>query len=108
MSESNARDGWLWVSAGVLAALVVVQGAGLLDRPAIAEMSTHKSGYAMMTTDGGAEEVLVVLDDRNESLLVYEVENRTRLVLQDREALPDLFARARVAAGYPERTATTP
>lgn len=97
------RSGWLWVSAGVLAALTVVQGAGLLDRPAYAEMSSQKSSYAMMTTDGGSDEILVVLDDRNETLMVYRVENRQRVDLLDREALPEVFARARQQAGYPVR-----
>ena len=42
--RENGRGGWLWISAGVLAALVVVQGAGLLDRPALAEMVSERSG----------------------------------------------------------------
>lgn len=106
--HSRGREGWLWVSSGVLAALIVVQGAGLLDRPARAEMTTNKSGYAMMTTNGGDQEILVVIDDRNEALMVYQVENRDRLILQDRENLPELFLRARVQAGYPARTPPDP
>ena len=102
-SGHGARGGWLWVSAGVLAALVVVQGAGLLDRAASAEMVSNKSGYAIMTTDGGSEEIAVVIDERNETLLVYSIENRRRVVLQDRQSLPEMFTRARQQAGHPAR-----
>jgi hypothetical protein len=97
------QPGWLWVSAGVLTALVLVQGAGLLDREAKAEMVADKGGYVVMTTDGGSEEVLLVLDERNEALLIYEVENRQRIGLKARQALPELFVRARAQAGFPAR-----
>lgn len=97
------HGGWLWVSAGVLAALTIVQGAGLLDRPAYAEMTSRAGSYVAMTTDGGSDEILVVIDDRNEYLLVYRNENRQRLSLAAREALPDLFTRARARSGLPAR-----
>lgn len=102
-AQSTGREGWLWVSAGVLAALTIVQGAGLIDRPAYAEMTASASGYRLMTTDGGSDELLVVIDDRNETLLVYRQENRQRISLVDRESLPDLFRRARAKAGLPPR-----
>ncbi|MFK7882661.1 MAG: hypothetical protein AB8F26_00570 [Phycisphaerales bacterium] len=100
---ATGREGWLWVSAGVLAALVIVQGAGLLDRPAYAEMTASTSAYRMMTTDGGSDEILVIIDDRNETLLVYHQQNRQRISLIDRESLPELFVRARTKAGFPPR-----
>ncbi len=103
-AAAPAREsGWLWISAGVLAAFTLVQGAGLLDRTATAEMVTQKSGYTMMTTSGGSSDVILVLDDRNEALMVYSVENRRQVVLQDRQALPELFQRARQQAGLPPR-----
>lgn len=97
-ARANTRGGWLWVSAGVLAALIVVQGAGMLDSPAKAEMSVTSGAYSMMTTDGGNEEILVVVDSRQESLMVYKVFNRERLQLLDREDLGVLFTRARTRA----------
>lgn len=103
---ATAREGrghWLWVSAGVLAALVVVQGAGLLDRPALAEMTASGGGYTIMTTDGGSNEVGLVIDERNETLLVYSVKNRREVRLENRQSLPELFTRARFQAGYPAR-----
>jgi hypothetical protein len=103
-AAAPAREsGWLWISAGVLAAFTLVQGAGLLDRTATAEMVTQKAGYTMMTTSGGSSDVIVVLDDRNEVLMVYSVENRRQVVLQDRQPLPELFQRARQQAGLPPR-----
>lgn len=97
------QGGWLWVSAGVLAALTVVQGSQLLDRPAFAEMVARTGDYAILTTDGGSDEIVVVVDDRNEMLLVYRNENRQRLSLAEREPLPELFVRARARAGMPDR-----
>lgn len=102
-TSARRQGGWLWVSAGVMAALVVVQGAGLLDRPAKAEMVTDKGGYVLMTTNGGSTEIMLMIDERNETLLVYDVENQRRVILQDRQALPDLFNRARMQAGFPAR-----
>lgn len=100
---AHRSGNWLWVSAGVLAALVVVQGAGLLDRTAKAEMVADKGGYVLMTTEGGSDEMMLVIDERNETLMVYKVENQRRVELQDRQVLPDLFNRARAQAGYPAR-----
>jgi len=102
-TQQGAQGGWLWVSAGVLAALTIVQGAGLLDRPAYADMVADTSGYTIMTTDGGTDEILVVIDDRQETLMVYRHQNRERLQLLDRESLPDLFTRARANTGLPPR-----
>lgn len=100
---ATARGGWMWVSAAVLAGLVVVQGARVLDRPAFAEMVSNASDYAVLTTDGGNDEIVVVIDDRNEMLLVYRNENRQRLALAEREPLPELFQRARARIGLPQR-----
>ena len=94
-TRQSQRGGWLWVSAGVLAALVLVQGAGLLDRTAHAEMSVLNSSYSLMTTDGGNDEIVVVIDSRQETLMVYRVFNRQRLELLEREDLGALFTRAR-------------
>lgn len=102
-SRQTGRGQWLWVSAGVMAALVVVQGAGLLDRPALAEMTASGGGYTVMTTDGGSNEVALVIDERNETLLVYSVKNRREVRLENRQSLPELFVRARATAGHPPR-----
>ena len=86
----------LWI-----AALVVAGGALWMNRApvgaplALGEMASGKNGYTMMTTDGGNDEILVVIDSRAEMLMVYRVGARGGLELIEREALPDLFTRAR-------------
>lgn len=95
---STQRGGWLWVSAGVLAALIVVQGAGLLDAPAHAEMAITSGSYTMVTTDGGNDEILAVVDSRQESLMIYRSFSNNRVQLLDRENLATLFERARARA----------
>ncbi len=103
LSPAPRHAGWLWISAGVLAALTLIQGAGFLDRPAMAEMVAEKSGYVVMTTEGGSQQILAVLDERNEMLMIYSVVNRRQIQLQDRQPLPDMFIRARANAGLPAR-----
>jgi hypothetical protein len=92
------QPGWLWVSAGILAALIVVQGGGLFESKAYAEMSTTSGSYSMMTTDGGNDEILVVVDSRQESLMVYRSMNGTTLEMLEKEELSSLFSRARARA----------
>ncbi len=97
-TTNRDRAGWLWVSAGVLAALIVVQGAGMLDTPAQAEMTSASGSYTMMTTDGGNDELLFVVDSGHESLLVYRTDRSQGMQLLEREDLAGLFARARARA----------
>ena len=102
-TQTNTRHtqrsgGWLWVSAGVLAALIIVQGAGLLDSTAKAEMAISSGAYAMITTDGGNDEILVVVDSSQESLMVYRSDRNLGLQLLERENLAALFERARARA----------
>lgn len=97
-TQQRERSGWLWVSAGVLAALIVVQGAGMLDTPAHAEMTSTSGAYTLMTTDGGNDEILVVVDSSQESLMVYKSDRNQGLQLLEREDLTGVFARARARA----------
>ncbi|MBO6740092.1 MAG: hypothetical protein JJ916_09550 [Phycisphaerales bacterium] len=97
-TQHGTRGGWLWVSAGVLAALIVVQGAGLIDSPAQAEMASSSGAYTMITTDGGNDEILVVVDSSQESLMVYRSDRNQGLQLLEREDLAGLFSRARARA----------
>lgn len=97
-TTNRDRAGWLWVSAGVLAALIVVQGAGILDTPAHAEMTSASGSYTMMTTDGGNDELLFVVDSGHESLLVYRTDRSQGMQLLEREDLAGLFTRARARA----------
>ncbi len=98
-SHRQVREpGWLWVSAGVLAAMIIVQGSGVFESPAQAEMATTSGAFSMLTTDGGNDEILVVVDSRQESLMVYRAMNNNALELLEREELSSLFTRARARA----------
>lgn len=90
--------GWLWVCAGVLVGLIMLQGGGFFESQAMAEMATTSGTYSIMTTDGGNDEILVVVDSRQESLMVYRTLNTRELVMLDREELSSLFSRARARA----------
>lgn len=98
-NATSRSGGWLWVSAGVLSALIVVQGAGLMDSPARAEMSSSSGSYTMMTTNSssGTEEQLYVVDSGQETLMVYKTDRQGTHLLE-REDLAALFARARARA----------
>jgi hypothetical protein len=97
-TKRQDRGGWLWVSAGVLAGLIVVQGSGVMDSPAQAEMTSTSGAYTVMTTDGGNEELLFVVDSAQEALLVYKADRNQGTQLLDREDLAGLFSRARARA----------
>jgi len=91
--ESGISAAALWASAFVILALVIVQA----DRSGVAlgEMTTSSGGYTVLTTDGGSDEPLMVIDQRRELLLIYQVENQTRVLLRQRVELPQLFTDAR-------------
>ncbi|MEM8756303.1 MAG: hypothetical protein AAGF47_00795 [Planctomycetota bacterium] len=95
----------LWVSAFALAAVVIVQiggrlGAGSPEPTVLADMVAHVGELSAMTTASSEdEELLYVLDNRNEQLLIYEIGQQRTLDLMDRQDLPSLFASARGLAG---------
>ena len=94
-SRSTSQPGWLWVSAGVLIALILLQGGSFFDSKAYGEMATTSGSYSILTTDGGNDEILVVVDSRHESLMVYRTVSGNQLKMVEREELSSLFLRAR-------------
>ncbi|HYF14392.1 MAG TPA: hypothetical protein VD971_04885 [Phycisphaerales bacterium] len=100
----------LSVSALVLAALVGVRE--LSGRPAHAPLDVpaafgglvaQTGGLVVLTTDNGSsEDLLLVLDSRNEELFIYRTEQRSGMNLLQRYSLPQLFLDARaLQAGTP-------
>jgi len=93
----------LWSSAFVLAALVIVQAGRLPGNPAYAEMGVESGGYTLVTIDAGRgedcdpEELLFVIDSRDEMLLVYEIEDarQRQVILRGGGSLRNLFQNAR-------------
>lgn len=100
-SAGIGSSGWLTVVLCVLVVFVMSKVVGVMDTPAMAEMTISDSGYTMMTTNGGADEILVLVDSREESILVYRVAqgaDSAGLELLERESLSGLFTRARAQA----------
>ena len=97
-SQNHDAGRWspLWIAALIVAGGVLWMNRAPVGAPhALGEMASGKNGYTMMTTDGGNDEILVVIDSRAEMLMVYRVGTRGGLELIEREALSDLFSRAR-------------
>ncbi len=103
-TSRHTRIDPLAVSAAALALVAAVQigvklGAGSPEPSALAEMASGVGEYKIMTTaSNDNEELLFVLDNRNEQLMVYGVNQNTGLELQARETLGQVFADARAAS----------
>ena len=69
------------------------------EQQALAEMVASVGDYSIMTTNGGNEELLFVLDNRNEQLLVYKVDQQKALLMLAREELDNVFSSARSKLG---------
>ena len=91
----------LWTSAGLLGALVMVQtliGAGqpIGGSSASGGMVSQAGQHTMLTTESGAEDLLIVLDGRNEELFVYRTDSRRgEMQLYQRMGLAAVFNDAR-------------
>lgn len=87
----------LSITAIALLALIVLQTVGLPVPSAQAGLVSKTGGYTILTMDSGsgASEIALVIDDRNEDLLVYSVDRNRAVELMTRESLPELFSAAR-------------
>ena len=103
MAQSTRLYPSLWASTFVIAALIIVQAGRLPGNPAHADMTDRSGSYTIMTADSGRGkdedpyEVLYVIDNREQVLLVYEIEDvATRQIqLRDGGSLDQLFRIAR-------------
>lgn len=101
-TNANPRrsDTGLWLAAAVLAVLAMwLGGRSLAPQPSWADVAAQSGDYAALTVDSGVDDLLVVLDQRTESLMVYHVKNQTSLEFRGREDVRDLFTQARRSAG---------
>jgi len=85
----------LWASAFVILALIIVEAGRQGGSIAYADMVSQAGEYTVMTTEGGTDEPLFVIDERREVLLVYQIEQQRRVELRVIEDLPKLFRDAR-------------
>lgn len=93
----------LWASAFILAALVIIQAGRMPGNQAHAEMATGNETYTLLTADAGTggdqrpDELLFVIDSRDQMLLVYRIEDAShkRVSLIAGGSLQGLFSTAR-------------
>ncbi|HPO92861.1 MAG TPA: hypothetical protein PL072_05245 [Phycisphaerales bacterium] len=116
---------WLWASAFVLAALLLMQinsltsaggrpdlgqragasAAGFTFDPTFASAAlagdvARVGDQTMLTFNAGDDDVLAVVDSRAEQMLVYRIRNRTSFELLGVYSLPELFVTGqRVGSG---------
>ncbi|RMH14232.1 MAG: hypothetical protein D6695_01830 [Planctomycetota bacterium] len=95
-TSKNAARLTLSITAAVLFALIMLQTLGMPAKTAQAGLVSKTGGYTMLTVNGGRpDELLFVIDDRNENLFVYSIEGGRIIELQARESLPEMFTAAR-------------
>lgn len=93
------------IGAGLLVGVLL--GAlgvmALRPSPASATLSTTDLGTSgditALTTDGGSDDVLLLIDQRAEQLMVYHVRAQNDLQFVQRYALRELFTNARLQFG---------
>ncbi|MCA9277622.1 MAG: hypothetical protein H6815_02400 [Phycisphaeraceae bacterium] len=51
--------------------------------------------FTILASDGGNEDVVLVLDNRNEELLAYKIRNQNQIELLQRASLAELFERGK-------------
>ena len=73
----------LWSAAFVLGAFILTQAGHLAGNTANAEMAIDGSEYSLVTTKGGNEELLYVLDKRTGRIFVYEARQNGGMDLLD-------------------------
>jgi len=98
----DAGSAALWASAFVIAALIIVRlgGAPPAGPEARAGLVADAAGLTVLTAfNGDSEDIILVLDSRNERLNVYTVRNRQSIELEAAYDLVELFTQARAAAG---------
>ncbi len=93
------------IGAGLLVGVLIGISGMLAFRPAPANatlnmMDVGTSGdITALTTDGGSDDVLMLIDQRAEQLLVYHVRAQNDLQFVQRYALRELFTNGRLQFG---------
>lgn len=94
----------LWMVAGIMLGIALFRGdessaqdiiRGMANR-AHAGMVSHSGSYAVMTSEAGNEDLVVVLDQRTESVLIYRGDVQRGIELQQRLNLPRTFEDSRL------------
>lgn len=99
----NPAAAVLWASAFVIGAMVIVQAGRLPGHAVHADMTADRGSYTLMTASAGRgpeaapNEMLFVIDSREQMLLVYEIEDyrKRQITLREGYNLDEQFLRAR-------------
>lgn len=94
-ADARRSEGPLIACALLLAVLLGLVASPLVNQPARAEMVVDSGHLVTMTAHGGNEDLLLVLDNRAETLSIYKVGQNSTLEMVQREDLPELFSSAR-------------
>ena len=91
----------LWTSAFLIMAMILTQAARLgAGSPALAGNVATSGDLTVLTADAGdAEDILMVLDRRTETLLIYGARDRRSIELHETHDLSRVFSDARGASG---------
>jgi hypothetical protein len=99
----------LWLSAGVLLGLVLFRSDPLSFGEPIFKNRGDKSHagmigqagpFTLMTSTASNEELFIVVDGRDEQMMVYKVENGNAANLLQKASLPRLFLEAKSRSGF--------
>lgn len=95
----NPSAAVLWAAAIIVTALIIIQAGKLPENAAHADMVATTAHYTLMTAKSGrgSNEILYVIDARDQILMVYEVEDaqRGQIHLRDGGRLDNLMRNAR-------------
>ncbi len=83
----------LWASAFILVAFILTQAGQLAGNTARAEMAVDGGEYGLVTTKGGNEELLYVLEKRSGRIFVYEARAGGGMDLLDFQDVGEWVAR---------------
>jgi len=90
----------LWASAFVIMGMIITAAARLgVENQALADVSEVADLTILTTRSADNEDVLSILDRREERIYVYGVEQGRTVALYQVQDLKELFIQARAAAG---------
>jgi hypothetical protein len=96
----SARERAMWISAILLGVVLAFQVFGFPERraealPSAADVASSGE-FTMLTMPANNEDLLMVLDGRNETLFVYHIRNKTSFELRTGGDVKALFNTGRL------------
>lgn len=96
-THTRSNDNVLTVTAvGLLVTLVALLWHNTSATAQLSSDAVATTGdYTILSANGGNEDVVLVLDNRNEELLAYRVRNQNQVELLQKASLAELFERGK-------------